>query len=261
MWNKASASTALQTSEPPFPGGRRPWPAPPPDIVLNAGSVHVWCASSDLDPLPFEGVLSKDERSRCGRLRFERDRLRFVVQHGLLRVLLGRYLGLEPAKLRFVRGPQGKPELTGLAPDKFMRFSLSHSDDIVLFAFCRCSKVGVDVERVRPLAGMDGMARQVFSEAEQAFFERVPEAGRLQTFFRAWTRKEACLKATGEGISGMAGMEVSLIPGDPPRVRSVPPGAGTAEWSLHDLCPAAGFVGALAVQGKCPAPDCWAWAN
>jgi 4'-phosphopantetheinyl transferase len=217
---------------------------------LDPGTVHVWYAS--LDDLP-EAVLreplSHDERERVRRFHFERDRRRFVTARGLLRFLLGHYVGRDPADLRFGYGPRGKPFLAG---NDGPRFSLSHSGGLVVLAFARDRELGVDIEQERPLPEAEDLARCYFSPWERAELRRLSPRERQPAFFRCWTRKEAFIKATGNGLScPLDAFDVTLAPRDPARLLRIEgePEAARRFW-LEDLQPAADVAGALAVEGR-----------
>jgi len=216
---------------------------------LDPGEVQVWAVC--LDDLPEAALripLSADERKRGGRFHFEHDRRRFVTARGLLRVLLGRYLDVDPAGVRFAHGPRGKPFL---AEGDGLRFNLSHSGGLALLAFARDRELGVDVEQERPLPEAEDIARRYFSAREVAQLRRLRADERAAAFFRCWTRKEAFIKATGDGLSRpLDAFDVTLGPGDPARLLHVRGEPETARrfW-LEDLQPVAGFAGALAVEG------------
>ncbi len=216
----------------------------------DGDEVHVWRV--DLDGVPEGAVassLSADERERAGRFRFERDRRRFVVARGVLRRLLGRYLDREPARVRFGYGPRGKPFV---AAGGGLRFNLSHSAGLALLAFGWRREVGVDVERVRPVPEAEDIARRYFSRWEEAELRRLPAGERQAAFFRCWTRKEAFVKATGDGLSRpLDGFDVTLAPGEPARLLRLAgePAAGHRFW-IEDVSPGRGFAAALAVEGS-----------
>jgi 4'-phosphopantetheinyl transferase len=217
---------------------------------LGPDEVHVW--SADLDRLPgalLREPLSTDERERGRRFHFERDRRRFVTARGLLRRLLGHYLGLDPSRLRFGYGPRGKPFLAG---EDELRFNVSHSGGLALLAFARGREVGVDVERERPVPEAEDIARRYFSAWEERELRLLTEGERRAAFFRCWTRKEAFIKATGDGLSRpLDAFDVTLAPGEPARLVRVEgePEAAFRFW-LEDVSPAPGFAGALAVEGR-----------
>jgi len=176
------------------------WTAAPERPTLLPGEAHVWRASGGPDAAALARsafVLSDDERARAARLHFERDRIRFIRAHGVLREVLARYLAAPPARLSFVKGPFGKPSIAGSA----LEFNLSHCEDMVVVAISGCGAVGVDVERVRDMPDAKSLAAHFFAPAENAALAAAPVSERRGLFFSIWTRKEAYVKATGEGLS------------------------------------------------------------
>ena len=221
---------------------------------LGDCDIHVWKTRLDLsrDALGrLERSLSPDERRRFGRLRAEPDRLRATASRGLLRHILAGYAGRPAEELVFTYGLAGKPELSEAASGGTLRFNTAHSGDLLLVAVGQASSLGIDVERIRPIVRRERVARRAFSAEERRQIEALPHDLRDEAFITCWTRKEASVKAVGEGVwSAFGRFEVSLEPGEPALVRSVDgEAAAGAEWSLFHLEPAPGFVGAVAVQG------------
>jgi 4'-phosphopantetheinyl transferase len=207
-------------------------------------------------------MLSPDERARAGRLVFPRDRHRFTAGRAFLRGVLALYQREPPAALRFRYGTYGKPELD--VGEAEVRFNLAHADDLAVCAITTGGDVGVDVERLRPLADAEGVAAQFFSARERAALFALPRAFRQRAFFDAWTRKEAFLKALGSGLARpLDGFDVTLGPGEPPLLRTVENSTGAERFTLCALEPAPGFVAAVAVRAR----DCrlrtfqWSWAG
>jgi 4'-phosphopantetheinyl transferase len=218
---------------------------------LPNGELHIW--QSRLDTLANElaglaQLLSLDERERAARFRFERDRRRFVVGRGILRNILGNYLERAPEELSFVYGLCGKPHL----PDTAVQFNMAHSDELALIAVARCSAVGIDVERVRPVQDCERIMNSFFSTMEIAAISRLAPADRLLGFFTCWTRKEAYLKARGDGIGReLHRFSVSVVPGSPPRLHHVEGAAREkTRWSFHDVPLGAGYLGVVAFEGE-----------
>jgi 4'-phosphopantetheinyl transferase len=214
--------------------------------------VHVWSASLLQPEEVLESLrtlLDDEERRRADRFSFEKGRRQFTVGRGLLRIILGRYLATDPSRLRFRYNPYGKPELEGESGT--LTFNLSHSGEIVLYAVGRGRPLGVDVETIRPDFATDGVAERFFSPGEVAVLRRLSPEVRTKAFFDCWTRKEAYIKAQGKGMSiPLDAFEVSLAPGAPAALlatRDDPDEA--ARWSLYELSPGPGYVGALAVAG------------
>lgn len=170
--------------------------------TLEHNSVHVWrvntaVAMSDLQVL--EAHLAPDERLRAERFYFDRDRRRFTVCRGCLRLFAAAYSGRNPVDVRFRYGPQGKPELLDV-PER-LQFSVSHSGEVALLALAIDRSVGVDVEMKRADLDFAGLAASFFSKAEHAAVLALPPECRAGLFFEYWTCKEACIKADGGGLS------------------------------------------------------------
>jgi 4'-phosphopantetheinyl transferase len=205
--------------------------------------------------------LSADERERAARYRMPAVRGQFVASRAFLRALLGAYLGVEPGRIAFGQGPQGKPLLAGPTPTSPLHFNLSHSDRIALVAVTWVGEVGVDVERLRPQPNHLEMAQRFFAPSESAALRGLPAGQAEEAFFRVWTRKEAFLKATGFGLShGLERSEMSVRPGEPARLLRLDGDPGlAARWSLHELEPASGYVGALAIEAQGCGLSCRTW--
>ncbi|MEL7160367.1 MAG: 4'-phosphopantetheinyl transferase superfamily protein, partial [Bacteroidota bacterium] len=172
-----------------------PWSVPGPHPDLEPGTVHVWRFSLD-DPAP--DLLSAKEEARFARFYYARDRRQRRTARARLRQLLGRYLEADPATLRFGTGRHGKPFLTDF-PD--LRFNLAHAGGWGLVAVSRGGKIGVDLEHENPAVDVVGVASHFFSRVEVPVILGYPVAERHAAFFRAWTRKEALIKAHGDGLS------------------------------------------------------------
>jgi 4'-phosphopantetheinyl transferase len=240
------------------------WPVPTGARNLGPTDVHVWAAALDLPSHEIEdlsSILSDAERDRAERFRFARHRNRFIAGRGLLRTVLGEYLTCAPEQLEFSYGPFGKPSLRGSSARGGLQFNLAHSEDLALLAVTRAGAIGVDVERVRVLEDFKELVNRFFSPSENARFGRLLMEQRPAAFFNLWTRKEAWLKATGEGIGQyLNGVEVSFLPEEAPRLLQIPSQLGPDRpWCLHHLAPAEGFVAALAVAAANITVRLWAW--
>jgi len=217
---------------------------------LDPRTVHVWGVPITDPPFPLEVLrahLSASERDRASRFHFDADRLRYVVGRGVLRELLGRYTGAEPGALRFAYGEHGKPAPEGYSE---LDFNVSHSGDWVVIGVARGVAVGVDVERIRAVSDLEGIVERRFTVSEASRILALPEPDRTVAFFTCWTRKEACLKALGAGLSAsLDRFEVSERVDDPCPLKSV---AGAphhvANWSLWSLVPEPGYLAAVAVE-------------
>jgi 4'-phosphopantetheinyl transferase len=217
------------------------------------GQVHVWLA--DLDE--FEGerrglelTLSPDESDRAGRFCFEEHRFRYVVARGLLRALLGRELDVHPSEVRFAYGAHGKPRLDGDAGR--LAFNVSHSGGFAVYALGHEGPIGVDIEAHRPISDRDEIAARFFAPGERRRLRDVPEARRGHAFFDCWARKEAFVKAVGEGLSHpLDRFEVSVDPRCAACLLAVdddPDEAG--RWTLAALPAISGHSAALAVRQR-----------
>ena len=225
----------------------------PPRPSLADNQVHLWLARLDLPRAgSLWGTLSEDEKTRARRFYFSRDRERFIATRGLLRAILGRYLGQEPASLRFRYGPHGKPSLALGGDVLDLRFNLSHSHNLALYAVAHGREVGVDLERVRFDETAMEIATQFFSALELAALRALPEHTRTETFFKYWTVKEAYLKAKGEGLAGgLEGLDVRLEEGQAELLRTT---ADQLEemgaWEIKVSEPMPGYVAAVAAAGR-----------
>ena len=239
------------------------WPPPPPDISFKTDQVHVWCASLD-QPIAcitrLAKVLSKDEQERANRFIFDKDQHHFIVARANLRLILSLYLKTEADQLRFRYGPQGKPELTGINDDS-LYFNISHSHGLALFAVALDRTVGVDLELVRPLDDMDSIAQRFFSTEEYTAYRTLPPDEKPLGFFNCWTRKEAYIKAIGEGLSHpLTDFVVSIRPDQPAKLLHTKNNPEAAkDWSMLALAPAFNYVGAVVIEGQKAQISCWHW--
>lgn len=235
------------------------WRMAPPQVTLAQNEVHVWrvwlsrpaAAAAALWPL-----LADEEQARARAFHFERHRLPFIVARGMLRRILSGYVGIPPEQLAFAYGPQGKPALRGA--DEGLQFNLSHSQELALLAVTRLPAVGIDIEWMRPLDDMMGIAAHFFAAGERARLAGMPAAQRHHAFFQCWTRKEAYIKGIGEGLSRpLDQFEVAFGPQEPARLLSVAADPTDVQrWSLHGFDPAPGYAAALAVPAQT-----WQWAT
>jgi len=220
-------------------------------VILEPGEVHVWKIALDRPAGvvgELRGLLSADELARADRFRVERGRERYIVGRGVLRTLLNRYTGAPPHALVFAYNEFGKPEL----PGSEVCFNLSHSHGIALAAVTRGRAVGVDIERIREEVIGERIAQRFFSPAEARTLAGLPPAQQARAFFDCWTRKEAWIKARGEGLSiALDSFEVTLGPGEPARLVATRPDAQEADrWSLQALECEPEFAAAVAVAGE-----------
>lgn len=237
------------------------WERAPAQVRAVGDEVHVWRASCRLtatEILTLRRLLSDDELERAKRFHFARDRDHYTAARAALRVILGRYLNLPPAGLRFKYNSFGKPTLDGGAGG--LRFNLSHSGGLALYAVALGREVGVDVEHLKD--EMDGgVAERFFSPSEVAALRSLAPEAQKRAFFDCWTRKEAYIKARGEGLSlPLDSFDVSVAPDEPAALLRTRDDAGEASrWTLHELSPGPGYAAALAVEGGDWRLRCWRW--
>ena len=221
-----------------------------PEPLQSKREVHVWCVELAGDSACIEtcrGYLSADEKERASRFRFDHLQAAFTLSKGVLRALLGRYLHLEPDRIRLAYGLRGKPQLA--FPEIPLEFNLTHSGTFAAYAFAFGCPVGIDIEKVRPVPDQEDIVTRFFSPEECDDWFRLDASQREEGFFRCWTAKEAYIKAVGDGLSmPLTSFRVSFAPGASPRL--VHAGGDTdasRSWSMCAVVPAAGYVGALAL--------------
>ena len=232
------------------------WRSPPKDLSLGKHEVHVWQAALEQGPSQLDSylaTLSADERSRADRFHFDRDRQHFIAARGILRSILGLYLNRAPRSLSFTYSSHGKPALQLPSDVQSIRFNLSHSQGMALYAVARDREVGVDLEVMRDGPQTEEIAERFFSSREISTLRALPPSLQTSAFFLCWTRKEAYIKARGEGLSlPLDQFDVSLTPGEPAELLGTRPDPLEADrWSLKDLTPETpGYGSALAVEGR-----------
>jgi 4'-phosphopantetheinyl transferase len=227
-------------------------------LSLTTRDIHVYRASLDTGDIEaFFLTLSDDERARAERFRFDIDRQRFIGRRGILRQLLSRYLQIAPSQVVFAYTSHNKPYL----PDHALHFNLSDAKHLALYAFAY-APIGIDVEDVHTMSDMDDVAALMFSPVENAVYRALPDAEKAEGFFNCWTRKEAFIKAIGEGLSyPLADFDVTLKPNEPATILRIHDDTRAADhWMLCDLAPEKGFRAALAVQGHDWQIRCFRWS-
>ena len=216
---------------------------------LRANEVHLWALIPDAESTAeYTSLLSPTEVERARRFRFPALFERFVSDHGRLRLLLAAYLQADPQSLQFEQNVQGKPRLSG--PDCRLRFNMSHTRGLTMIALCLDAELGIDVEAIRAVEDRDEIASVHFSPIESRALLSQPVQERDTAFLRCWTRKEAYIKAHGEGLSlPLDRFAVTLA--DQDRAALVHCDWDENEpdhWMLHHLQPMAGYIGALAIE-------------
>ncbi len=215
---------------------------------LRPGVVHLWQRSlhgSEQEISACYELLLPEEREKAGRYRVERPRGDYILTRGTLRALLSKYLNTTPHAISFEYTEYGKPFLRNAA----LRFNVSHTEGRALMAFVLNREVGVDVERVRVQNDALKIAERFFSSNERGILRRMPDSELHTAFFRCWTRKEAYIKAKGEGLSlPLHQFDVSLD-ADPAQglIATRPDGAETERWTIRNVNVDAGYAAAIAV--------------
>ena len=236
---------------------RVPWSRPIVTPDLARDEIHIWRASLSVDKLKLESIestLSGDERTRAARFIFQRDRDRFIAARGILRDLLGRYLQCGPGMIDLAYGPHGKPTIVKRGSQPAICFNLSHSHLLTAIAIASAREVGIDIEMIQPEFAGEEIAKRYFSTQEIDELCRLPSELRVEGFFLCWTRKEAYIKAKGDGLQiPLDSFDVSLTSGSPigpVNLSSV----DESRWRIESFAPSVAreprYAGAVAAGGK-----------
>ncbi len=223
-------------------------------LALARDEVQLWrvdlAALGEEEPR-WRRLLSPDELARADRFHFSRDRQNFVACRAMVRKVLGAYVETNAAELRFAYSSKEKPSLS-VPTGSDVSFNIAHSGGIALLAFTRGRQMGVDVEQIRRDLDPEPIARRFFSSYEQKELALLPPPERLDAFFRCWTRKEAYIKATGDGLSlPLSQFDVSLSADEKDALLATRPDAGEAQrWMLREVSAGSGYAAALCVQGR-----------
>jgi 4'-phosphopantetheinyl transferase len=217
---------------------------------LESNAVHLWLVDlnrQEADATTLETALSADECAAGQSFRYQHLRRRYLLAHGVLRFVLGAYLEIAPSAVAFTYSPNGKPRL-----DKQYRsglyFNLSRSEDLAAIAVTAIDEVGVDVERLRPVPDRLSLARDYFSASEHEEITVAAPDRADALFLECWTRKEAVVKATGEGLSRpLHSLSVGFSNNNESHNRAEESLAG---WSILSFRPRTEYVGAAAVVAR-----------
>jgi len=231
-------------------------------LPLGDQEVHVWLAplrATSATILDLWDTLGADEKQRALRFRFQKDCDRFIVARGLLRAILGRYLNRIPGQIEFEYNEFGKPSVLQSPGGRVVDFNLSHTDELALFAFTRCGPVGVDIERMRTDLISESVAEQFFSIKEQSDLKRLSLGERDRAFFNCWTRKEAFVKARGQGLSlPLDQFDVSVLPDEDVTLLDVRDSeTDAANWTLREILVGDNHVAAIAIESHDWQLRCW----
>ncbi len=230
------------------------WISPTFPLEIDKSHVHIWRSNLEQSELRFQKLsqtLSKQERVRAERYRFEEDKNHFIAGRGILRTILGYYLDVNPGRIEFRYGVFGKPHLTEKFCKDGIQFNLAHSHKLVLYAFTKNRKIGIDLEYFRNIQNFKCMVASFFSEREKKILKALPESQQQEAFFNGWVRKEAYLKAIGSGLTQpLYQFEVSLAAGEAAHLLKAEKDCRIASfWSMKSITPASGYLSALVVEG------------
>jgi 4'-phosphopantetheinyl transferase len=242
------------------------WNSPPRQPILESNNIHIWRVSLDSTSVRVKdlfGLLTNDEANCALRFHFQRDANRFIIVRGVLRLLLSTYLQIPPEQVRFRYGTHGRPFLASDQNDSFLDFNVSHSNGLALLAFTRGRAIGIDLEYVRQDIAHEQVADYFFSQQEIASLKSLPQSLRPVAFFNCWTRKEAFIKATGEGLSRpLNQFSMSLIPGDIAKLLAIQGEPDDlVKWFVHSLDPGPGYTGAIVFQNPVEQLRYWEYLN
>ncbi len=224
------------------------------DLTLLPNNAHVWRINLDIPEAQRQNLLttlSDDEVARANRFHFPQHRQRFIAGRGILRRILGGYLGIEPQQVLFDYQARGKPVLADALAKSGLCFNLSHSQDLALCAVNYHSQIGIDLEYIRPMSDLEALAKRFFLPREYDLVRSLSPEQQQEIFFRYWTCKEAYLKATGEGLAQLEQIEILLNPTEPAQLNT------SENWSLFELRPAQDSLAAVVVAGSGYDLQCW----
>lgn len=244
----------------------RQWSVPPEVVSLETDQVHVWRVHLNLSKqaLPRNvQVLSLDEVKKAEKFYLEADRIRYSTTRVVVREILSSYLGVRPEEIIFAYNQYGKPYLVSAGPERNLNFNISHAGDMSLLAVTLDRRIGVDIELVRDEASIETIAKRFFLPSEVSQLLSLPESLRQEAFFTCWTRKEAFIKAQGQGLSiPLDQFEVTFIPNEIPRLIIADSFLRESQvWSIIHLEPGPDYVGALVVEGDGLKVTGWDWVS
>ena len=220
--------------------------------ILTQGSRQVYALRLSLQAddkilSQFQKTLPAEEAAKAARFRFDYLRRRFIITRASLRIILANYLHTAPSEVQFSYGSNWKPHVEN--PDG-LHFNTSHSGDLALLAFALHCRIGVDIEYIRSVPDSLDIARRFFHPQEIADLESLSPSEREQAFFLCWTRKEAYVKASGDGLSmPLNGFRVTLQPGNVVQPLPFPSIGEETTWTMHDLSALPTYTATLVYEG------------
>lgn len=230
------------------------WISSPSVVKLFPYQVHIWRIHLDLSSnriYKLKKLLSPYEIAKVDKFYFEMHRRRYIARHGLLRIILSKYISSDPDQIQFSYSKSGKPELMPIKKQKLPSFNLSYSNELALCAITLNRSIGIDVEYIRENINVDLLAEHYFKPYEYKMINALSIDQRKKTFFDLWTLKEAYLKGTSEEIDGFEKIEFSISPNEPPELISNRENISESSlWSIYQLIPLDGYTASLAVEGN-----------
>jgi len=235
-------------------------------VALESDEIHIWRASLRVEPSTLQSLhhtLSEEETKRAHKFHFEKDKVNFIAARGLLRNILSRYLDTPADRLAFSSNTYGKPHLANEQKSNLLKFNMSHSGDLALYAIARAQEVGIDIEQWREHIAEEDIAERFFSSQEVTALRSLPKHLQKEAFFNCWTRKEAYIKAKGKGLSlPLKAFTVSLAPAEPASfIFEKDRPLDSTSWSLCSLDAGPGYSAALVVEGNNALIKCWKWIH
>lgn len=223
---------------------------PPPESDFNLGNnVHIWTANIDhyiSINIEFDRYLSQDELKRARNYKFNKDRDRFAATRNILRALLAKYLTTHPKDIQFLYNNHGKPYI-----NEKIHFNVSHSNEMALYAFTNIGHIGIDIEKIQPIADLLEISKQYFSDNEIQTLRSLKLEKQLISFFNCWTRKEAFVKAVGTGLSqSLNEFSVTCRPEEPPGISFLENTNIEGNWKLHSLDEFKSYSAAFVLDGE-----------
>ncbi len=258
LFDYADRTTQLAASS------QQTWKAGPSQPAIWQNEVHIWRAPLDVTwSWTFDEALSLDDRTRADRFKFESDRRKFCAARASLRLILSRYLGVKPGRIQLEAGEFGKPFIADKHVAQGLRFNLSHSHQLALISITRDREVGVDIEFMRSDFVNEEVATHFFSPAEVAEFRTVAPELRTRAFFNVWTRKEAYIKARGEGLyCPLDQFDVSVAPENAAvLLESRVDPADAQRWIFKDIFAGERYAAAVAVERSLSRLVLWDFAE
>lgn len=220
---------------------------------IEGNEVHIWLIPFDkiINEISFfEDLLSQNELSRAGRFYFEMDKNKFIVGRGILRLIISKYSGIFPSQINFIYNEFGKPSLEKGQNSMFLEFNTSHSASFVTIGITIVAQIGIDIENLERKSDLLELAKRYFAEGEYTKLSSLPKELLTEGFYNCWTRKEAFIKALGNGLSyPLDTFEVTLAPYEETRFSKIA-GGNVDEWKLINIKPPSKYVGAIAINRK-----------